>query len=81
MISKIIWAIQFIIVINWFIGLATLTSSLMVIYGGAKYILTGENKEKGSRAGKMFIYSSVILIILAFLYAIFNPPLIAPPLR
>ncbi len=68
-------------IINWFLGLATLISSLLIIYSGTKYILARGNKEKEPKAGKMFIYSLAIFIVLAFLYPIFNPPLTAPPLR
>lgn len=52
-------------VINWFIGLATLTSSLMVIYGGAKYILARGNKEKGSKNDTIAIqqFSNLFLFI------------------
>jgi len=67
-------------IIYWFLSLATSASSLLVIYGGTKYILTRGNKEKEAKAGKIFIYNVVALIVLGFLYAIFSPVTTTPPL-
>lgn len=67
-------------IINCLLSFAAWISSLMIIYGGVKYILARGNKEKETRAGKMFISGLVVLLILAFLYAIsLTAP--APPLR
>jgi|GEM_PF-3458497 len=64
---------------NWFLGLAAWVSSLMIIYGGVKYILARGNKKKEIKAGKTFIHGLVILIVLGFLYAL-SLPTIAPPI-
>ncbi len=61
-------------IINWFLGLASSVSVLMIIYGGVKYILARGNKEKETAAKKTFIYSLVIFIVLGFLYALLIPP-------
>ena len=42
-------------IINWFLGLATLVSSSVIIYGGVRYFLARGNKEKEKRAGKMLL--------------------------
>ena len=65
-------------VINLFLGLAAWISSLIIIYSGIKYLLVRRDKNKKIKAGKMFIYSLVILIISVFLYAILLPPSVPP---
>ena len=65
-------------IINWFLGLATLISSLVIIYGGVRYFLARGNKEKEKKSIKMFIYGLVILFVLGFIYAMITPT--RPPL-
>ena len=64
---------------NFFLGLVAWISSLMIIYSGVRYFLVRGNKEKESRAGKMFIYGLVVLFIVCFLYAISLPTSVPPP--
>jgi len=64
-------------IIYWFWGWVVVVFLLMVVYSGARYFLAGGNKEKRTRAGKIFVYSLVGLFLLYFLY-IFSIPISEP---
>jgi heme O synthase-like polyprenyltransferase len=66
-------------IINWFLGIAAWVASLMTIYGGVRYFLARGNKEKETRAGKIFIYGLVVLLILGFIFVISLPT--TPPIK
>ena len=67
-------------IVNWFLGLMAWVSSLMIIYGGVKYIFARGNKEKENRAGKIFIYGLVILLVSGFIFALLIPIVAPTPL-
>jgi Sec-independent protein secretion pathway component TatC len=47
---------------------------------GVRYFLARGNKEKETRAGKIFIYGLAVLFVLGFIFAIFNPLVASSPL-
>ena len=55
---------------NLFLWLMTVASFLVIFYGGVKYFLAKENKEKKNRAGKIFICGLTVLLITVFLFII-----------
>ncbi len=69
-------------VINLFLGMATILSAILIIFGSIGYAWTNYiiNKEKEKKFKEAVYYGIIIFIATVIIYGIFMPPIV-PGLR